>query len=101
MTLPAIILRLQRQLVLQRLAMMPASRYQQLDLGFFDLPLLAFYPQDPVTVIQVKIDPAMGKGLLQEEDDMSGNQLVLHIRLEDFYNFHIHYYRSKEMLMEK
>jgi hypothetical protein len=69
---------------------MPASRYQQLDLGFFDLPLLAFYPQDPVAVVQVKIDPAMGKGLLQEENNMSGNPLILHVSLEDFYNFHIH-----------
>jgi len=68
---------------------MPASRYQQLDLGFFDPPLLAFYPQDPVAVIQVKIDPAMGKGLLQEENDMSGNPLILHISLEYFYNFHV------------
>ena len=67
---------------------MTASRDQQLDLGFLDLPQLALYPQDPVTVVQVKIDPAMRKGLLQEENDMSGNPLILHIGLEDFYNFH-------------
>lgn len=67
---------------------MTASRDQQLDLGFLDLPQLALYPQDPVAVVQVKIDPAMRKGLLQEENDMPGNPLILHIGLEDFYNFH-------------
>ena len=31
----------------------------------------------------------MGKGLLEEVNDLSGYQLILYIGLEDFYNFHI------------
>jgi hypothetical protein len=79
-------------LALQWFTMMSVTRHQQLDLRFCDRFLLAFYTQDPVAVVQIKIDPAMGKGLLQKENDTSGNQLILHIGLEDLYNFHIDSY---------
>jgi hypothetical protein len=68
--------------------MMPASRDQQLDPGRFDHPLLTLYPQDPVAIIQVEIDPAMGKGPLQKQDDLPGSPLVLHVCLENLYIFH-------------
>jgi len=60
---------------------MPTLRDEQLDLSFFNRSLQAFYPQYPVAVIQVKIDPAMGKGLLQEANDLPGHQLILDIVL--------------------
>jgi len=31
----------------------------------------------------------MRKSLLKEANDISGNQVILHIGLEDFYNVHI------------
>lgn len=69
--------------------MMPVARNEQLDPGLCDRFLLIFYTQDPVAVVQIEIDPAMGKGLLQEKNDTPGNQLILYIGLEDLHNFHI------------
>lgn len=68
---------------------MAVYRHQEPDLSFLDRLLLAFYPQDFVTVLQVKIDPDMRKSLLQEANDISGNQVILHVGFEDFYNVHI------------
>ena len=62
---------------------------QQLNLRFFDRSLPAFYPKDPVTVVQVEIDPAMRKISPQKEDNTPGSLLILHISLEDLYDFHI------------
>ena len=75
-------------LVLQWFAMVSVSRHYQLDLAFFDGSLLAFDAQDLVAVVEIEIDDAMGKGLLKEEKDESGNLLIFHIGLEYFYNFH-------------
>ena len=63
--------------------MMSAFRNQELDLLFCYRFLLAFNPQDPVAVVQVKIDPALGKDFLQKEGDMPGSQLILHVGLEE------------------
>jgi len=78
-----------RHLVLQRFAVIPASRHQQLDLRLLNRFLLAFHSKNMIAVAQIEIDPAMRKGLLQHENDIPGNQVILHIGFEDFYNFHI------------
>jgi hypothetical protein len=74
---------------LQRLTPMPTPRNKQLNLGILDGPLLAFYPQDPVTIVQIEIDPVMRESPLKQTNDMPGCRPILHIGLEDFYNFHI------------
>jgi hypothetical protein len=75
-------------LLLQWFAMMAASRNKHLYISFIDGFLLAFYPQDPVTIVQIKINPVMGEGQLQEMNDMPGSLSVLHVGFENFYNFH-------------
>jgi hypothetical protein len=68
--------------------MVSVSGHQQLDIPFFDGSLLAFDAQDIVAVVEIEIYSIVGKGLLKEEKDKSGNLLILHIGLEYFYNFH-------------
>jgi hypothetical protein len=68
---------------------MPVFRNYKLNLCFFDVFLLIFYPQNLVAIIQIKIDAAMGKSLLQGAYNMPGNQLIPDISPEDLYYVHI------------
>jgi hypothetical protein len=68
---------------------MSAFGDQELDLILNYRSFMVFYPEYPVAVVKIKVDLALGKDLLEKVDDIPGSQLVLHIGLEDFYNFHI------------
>lgn len=68
---------------------MSVFRNQKLNLRFFDGFLLVFYPQNLVAIVQIKIDAAMGKSLLQGTDNMPGNQLITDISFENLYKVHI------------
>jgi len=60
-----------------------ASRNYQLNFGIINALPPAFHPQNLVTVVKIEIDPAMRKDLLQNENDIPGIRVILHISLED------------------
>jgi len=61
----------------------PASCNYQLNFGIINALLRAFHPQNLVTVVKIEIDPALRKDLLQNENDIPGIRVILHISLKD------------------
>ena len=50
-----------------------------------DRALVAFYPQNLVTILQIEVDLLIGKTSLQKKADMTGGQRVLHVGFKDLY----------------
>lgn len=50
-----------------------------------DRALVAFYPQNLVTILQIEVDLMIRKTPLQKKADMTGSQWVLHVGFKDLY----------------
>ena len=50
-----------------------------------DRALVAFYPQNLVTILQVEVDLMIWKTSLQKKADMTRRQRVLHVGFKDLY----------------